>query len=144
MSDDESLPGMIYYAKARPHEFVWATRVLSERNIALGGRGFSLFPLRRSAVPKHIHLDCDIVAVLDPNMSIPQADKLAVEQVKTLRTGEVGVSGDGVDILDPQARKQILARRHRFREPEANLAVTRDVVLPAFQELDQPEAPCGA
>lgn len=85
MSDDESLPGMIYYAKARPHEFVWATKVLSERNIALGGNGFSLFPLRRSAVPKHIHLDCDIVAVLDPDMSVQQADKLAVEQVGSAR-----------------------------------------------------------
>ena len=71
----ENAPSMIYYAKCNPHEFVIATAVLSSRS----PKGFSLFPIRRSMIPKYIHIDIDILQMIDPNMTRSKAEAHALE-----------------------------------------------------------------
>ena len=134
--EDEALPGLVYYAKCRPEEFLVATRALSERSIALGGRGYSLFPLRRSGVPKYLHLDSLIIATLDPNMSVDRSDEMAVEEVgmgERMRKRKLDVETD----VQKAARKAhaalVVAAKKRI--------VFESAMLPeAFKELTRARA----
>lgn len=46
-----------YHLKARAAHFLKAMRIMSAEREAAGGRAFSLFPLRRNMVPRHVRFD---------------------------------------------------------------------------------------
>jgi len=52
--DDKPL---LYHLKARPHAFLKAMHRMSCKQVDQGRKGFALFPLRRSNVPGHMHVD---------------------------------------------------------------------------------------
>lgn len=46
---------LLYHLKAAPHRFLLPMAIISNMVENVGGKGFSLFPLRRTLVPRHIH-----------------------------------------------------------------------------------------
>ena len=48
---------LVYHLKASPHRFLWAMSVMSSDAEAAGRGGFTLFPLRRALVPRHVRFD---------------------------------------------------------------------------------------
>ena len=48
---------LLYHLKARPHKFIKTMHIMSTRMEANEGRAVTLFPLRRTLVPRHIRFD---------------------------------------------------------------------------------------
>jgi len=48
---------LLYHLKAKPHRFLRCMALMSTEREAAGGRAFSLYPLRRSYVPRHVRFD---------------------------------------------------------------------------------------
>ena len=44
---------LLYHLKAKPHCFLRCMALMSKEREVAGGKAFSLYPLRRSYVPKH-------------------------------------------------------------------------------------------
>ena len=75
--DDPNVPGMVYYMKAKPYEFIYAIATLSSRRNALNGGGYALYPIRSSMVPKYLHLDELILADISPGIARRSANTAA-------------------------------------------------------------------
>ena len=46
---------LLYHLKAAPHRFLLPMAIISRAVEAANGKGFALFPLRRTLVPRHVH-----------------------------------------------------------------------------------------
>ena len=100
-------------------------------------------PARQEDVVAAVLLEARVAAVGLVREARREDHQVAVKQVEALGAREVGFARVGIDVLDLEPREEVLANRDRLREAEANLAVARDVVLPAFEELDQLESSAG-
>ena len=48
---------LLYHLKANPHRFLNCMRIMSIEKEAAGGKAFSLYPIRRTNVPRHVRFD---------------------------------------------------------------------------------------
>ena len=77
---------LLFHLKARPERFLNVMRLMSLEAQANGGKALSLYPLRRSLVPRHARFDSDALRSI---LGLGRSDH-AKEARKSANTGEPG------------------------------------------------------
>ena len=89
VGDDWNDKPLLYHLKCHPERFLAAMRVMSAEREVAGGAAFSLFPLRRTLVPRHIRFDQEALRDL---LCLGRSDFTKQQAAKKRRTTEAGAA----------------------------------------------------
>lgn len=89
---------LLYHLKAKPHRFLKCMRIMSMEREASGGKAFSLYPVRRTNVPRHARFDqIALRDLLGVGKSDFIKEKRKAELKKRKRDSEQPSVGDGYE-----------------------------------------------
>ena len=99
---------LLYHLKSHPERFLASMRAMSAEREAAGGAAFSLFPLRRTLVPRHIRFDQKALRDL---LSLGRSEFTKQQASKKRRTSEAGdsVRCDGDAHAAPKRKRRTKA-----------------------------------
>ena len=93
---------LLYHLKAHPVRFVSAMYLMSSERQNGGGKAFSIYPLRRTLVPRHIRFDQKALRAL-LSLGCSEHSKQAAKRRKTAN-GRVD-AGDGGTVISEEPKK---------------------------------------